>query len=56
MPRKGRSNEAILTALRQVGSGEKVPDVCRRLGVSEQSFYRWKKQFAGVGVNELREL
>ena len=31
-------------------------DVCRRLGVSEQTFYRWKKQFAGLGVQELREL
>jgi len=56
MPRKGHSNEAIITALRQVEGGEKVPDVCRRLGVSEQSFYRWKKQFAGVGLQELREL
>jgi putative transposase len=46
MPRKGHSNEAIVAALRQVEPGEKVPDVCRRLGVSEQSFYRWKKQFA----------
>ena len=56
MPRKGHGNEAIITALRQVEAGEKVPDVCRRLGVSEQSFYRWKKQFAGVGLQELREL
>lgn len=55
MPRKGHSNEAILTALRQVEAGEKVPDVRRRLGVSEQSFYRWKKQFAGVGLQERRE-
>ena len=31
-------------------------EVCRRLGVSEQTFYRWKKQFAGMGVQELREL
>jgi putative transposase len=30
--------------------------VCRRLGVSEQTFYRWKKQFAGLGLSELREL
>jgi putative transposase len=56
MPRKGHSNEAILAALRQVEAGERVPDVCRRLGVSEQSFYRWKKQFAGVGLQEVREL
>jgi putative transposase len=30
--------------------------VCRRLGVSEQTFYRWKKQFAGLGVQERREV
>ena len=56
MPRKGDSHEAIVAALRQVEAGEKVPEVCRRLGVSEQSFYRWKKQFAGVGLQEVREL
>ena len=54
MPRKGRSNEEIVHALHQVESGEKVAEVCRRLGVSEQTFYRWKKQFAGLGVAEVR--
>lgn len=56
MPRKGRSNEEIVHALHQVEAGDKVAEVCRRLGVSEQTFYRWKKQFAGLGVQELREL
>jgi putative transposase len=56
MPRKGRTNEEIVAALRQAESGDKVGDICRRLGVSEQTFYRWKKQFAGVGVQEVREL
>ena len=56
MPRKGRSNEEIIHALHQVEGGEKVAEVCRRLGVSEQTFYRWKKQFAGLGLQELREL
>ena len=56
MPRKGRSNEEIVHALGQVESGERVAEVCRRLGVSEQTFYRWKKQFAGLGIQEVREL
>ena len=56
MPRKGRSNEEIIHALHQVEGGEKVTEVCRRLSVSEQTFYRWKKQFAGLGLQELREL
>jgi putative transposase len=30
--------------------------VCRKLGVSEQTFYRWKRKFAGIGVAELRRL
>ena len=51
MPRKGRSNEEIVHALHQVEGGEKVAEVCRRLGVSEQTFYRWKKQFAGLGLS-----
>ncbi len=45
MPRKGRTNEEIIQALHQVEGCEKVTEVCRRLGVSEQTFYRWKKQF-----------
>ena len=56
MPRKGRSNEEIFHALHQVEGGEKVAEVCRRMGVSAQTFYRWKKQFSGLGLQELREL
>ena len=56
MPRKGRSHEEIIRALQQVEGGEKVTDVSRRLGVSEQTFYRWKKQFAGLGPSGLRSL
>jgi putative transposase len=33
-----------------------VRDVCRKIGVSEQTFYRWKKKFGGMGVAELRRL
>jgi putative transposase len=49
MTRKGRSNEEIIHALHQVEGGEKVAEVCRRLGVSEQTFYWWKKQSAASG-------
>jgi putative transposase len=42
--------------LKQYESGEKVADICRKLGVSQASFYTWKKQYAGMGVQELREL
>jgi len=56
MPKKGHSEEQIIGALKQYESGEKVADICRKLGVSQASFYTWKKQYAGMGVQELREL
>jgi len=56
MPRKGHSEEQIVFALKQVENGAKVPEVCRKLGVSQQTFYRWKQQYEGLGISELREL
>jgi putative transposase len=56
MPKKGHSEEQIIAALKQYESGEKVADICRKLGVSQASFYTWKKQYSGMGVQELREL
>lgn len=50
------SEEQIAFALRQAESGTAVREVCRKMGVSEQTFYRWKKQFAGMGVAEVRRL
>ena len=50
------TEEQIAFALRQVEGGASVRDVCRKLGVSEQTFYRWKKKFAGMGVAEVRRL
>jgi putative transposase len=56
MPRKGHSEEKILYALRQVEAGKKVGDMCREMGVSQQTFYTWRRRYAGLGVSELREL
>lgn len=56
MGRKQYTEEQIAFALRQAESGTSVAEIIRRLGVSEQTFYRWKKQFAGLGVAELRRL
>jgi putative transposase len=56
MPRRGFTEEQIAFALRQAESGTPVGEVCRKLGISEQSFYRWKKQFAGMGISEIRRL
>jgi putative transposase len=43
-------------ALRQAESGTPVVEIVRKMGISEQTFYRWKKHFAGLGVSELRRL
>ena len=56
MPRKKRSEEQIVYTLRQVAEGAKIGDVCRQLGVSDQTYFRWKKQYAGLGMPEIRRL
>jgi putative transposase len=56
MARKGHTEEEILRVLREAESGETVVEVCRKHGISQQSFYLWKKKYAGLGLSELREL
>ena len=50
------TDEHLAYALRQAESGVSVEEVGRKPGVSQQTFYRWKKKFAGMGVAELRRL
>ncbi len=50
------SPEQVAFAMRQAESGTTVPEVCRKMGISEQTFYRWKKKYAGMGVAEVRKL
>jgi putative transposase len=50
------SEEQIAYALREVEGGRPVGDVCRQVGVSEATFYQWKKKFAHLGVSELRRM
>jgi len=56
MKRSKFSEEQVAYALRQVETGTPVGDVCRQLGVSEATFYTWKKKYAHLGVSELRRL
>ena len=42
--------------MRQAESGTSVADICRKLQVTETTFYRWKKKFTGLDVSDLREL
>jgi putative transposase len=56
MKRKLYTDEQVAFALRQAESGTAVEEICRKMGVSEPTFYRWKKRFAGMGVAEIRRL
>ena len=55
--KKGRSTEEqIAYALRMADGGTPVVDVCRQIGISEATFYTWKKKYGELGVSELRKL
>lgn len=46
----------IAFALRQSETGTRVEEICRQLGVSQATFFNWKKKYGGMGVSELRKL
>ena len=55
--RKSRFTEQQISyALKQAETGTPVAEVIRKMGITEQTFYRWKKQYGGMGVGELRRL
>ena len=56
MKRSKFCEEQVAYALRQAESGTPVGDVCRQLGISEATFYAWKKKYAHLGASELRRL
>lgn len=55
--KKSKFTEAqIVFALKQNETGVSVEEVCRKLGITQATFYNWKKKFGGLGVSELRKL
>jgi putative transposase len=56
IPKNGHTEEQIVAVLRQVEAGARVAEICRKVGISQATYYLWKRQHSGVGVSELREL
>jgi putative transposase len=50
------TEQQIVFALKQAETGIPVAEVCRKMGISEATFYAWKKKFSGLGTAELRRL
>jgi putative transposase len=50
------TDEQIAFALRQAETGTQVQEVIRKMGICEQTFYRWKKLYGGLGPSEVRRL
>ena len=60
MPRKRYSTEQIVTKVRQaeveLGRGLRTPQVCKKLGVSEQTSSRWRKEYGGLRLDQAKRL
>ena len=60
MPKKTYTPEQIVGKLRQIevliGQGKKVPLACREAGIVEQTFYRWRKEYGGLQIEQARKL
>ena len=60
MKRKKNTPEQIVTKLRQaqveIGKGATVDQVSRKLGITEKTYYRWKREYGGMEVNQLAKL
>ena len=60
MPRKRYSTEQIVTKLRhaevELGRGLRTPQVCKKLGINEQTYYRWRKEYGGLRFDQAKRL
>jgi len=56
MKRSRFTEEQIIGILREQESGQKTADVCRRHGISEATFYKWKSKFGGMDVSDAKRL
>jgi putative transposase len=56
MRRSRYTEEQIIKVLKEQESGAKASDLCRKYGISEQTFYRWRSKYGGMSISEARRL
>ena len=60
MPRKGYTPEQIINKLREaevlIGQGSAISIVCKKIGVSDYTYYRWRKEYCGMRVDQAHRL
>ena len=60
MARKGKSTEEVIAALREaevrIGRGETVGRICRDIGISEQTYYKWRREYGGLKIDQAKRL
>ena len=58
MAKKGHTAEQIISKLREaeilLATGTKMPQVCRKIGITEQTYYRWRKEYGGVRTDQVK--
>jgi putative transposase len=56
MRKKRFTEEQTFKALKENESGIKTPEVCRKLGITEQTFYRWKSKYGGMDLPDIKKM
>lgn len=56
MPRKRYTEEQIIAILGEATAGAKTVDICRKYGVSENTFYKWRSKYAGMSVPDIKKM
>lgn len=56
MPKKRYSEEQVVSILKEAAAGTKTLDICRKYGVSENTFYKWRAKYAGMTVPDIKKM
>ena len=56
MKKKRYTEEQIFSILKEGESGVKVPELCRKYGVSEATYFRWKSKYSGLELSDLKKM